>query len=47
MAEATGKLTDQREIDKEVNDFEKTIKIIETCGIKFNRNRKFGERMVL
>ena len=40
MAEATGNLTDQREIDVEVNDFEKTIKIIETCGIKFNRKQE-------
>jgi len=40
MAEATGKLSDQKEIDVEVDDFDKTVRIIETCGIKFNRKQE-------
>ncbi|MCX6705654.1 MAG: CYTH domain-containing protein [Candidatus Woesebacteria bacterium] len=40
MAESTGKMSDQKEIDVEVSDFEKTIKIIEYCGIKFNRRQE-------
>jgi predicted adenylyl cyclase CyaB len=40
MAEADGKLSDQKEIDVKVSDFEKTIEIIEICGIKFNRRQE-------
>ncbi len=40
MAEATGIMSDQKEIDVEVSDFEKTKKIIENCGIKFNRKQE-------
>ncbi len=36
-AELSGKLIDQKEVDVEVSDFDKTIKIIEAAGIKFNR----------
>jgi adenylate cyclase, class 2 len=32
-----GKLTDQKEIDVTVSDFDKTVKIIEATGVKFNR----------
>ena len=35
-----GQLSDQKEIDVEVSDFEKTIKIIEAAGIKFNRRQE-------
>ena len=31
-----GKLTDQKEIDVKVSDFNKTVKIIEATGVKFN-----------
>jgi len=36
-AGVNGKLTDQKEIDVKVSDFDKTIKIIEATGVKFNR----------
>lgn len=36
VAEQTGNLTDQKEIVVEVNDFEKTVKILELTGFKFN-----------
>ncbi len=39
-AEANGKLSDQKEIDVEVSDFEKTKKIIEAAGVKFNRRQE-------
>ena len=35
-----GNLSDQKEIDVDVSDFEKTIKIIELLGIKFNRRQE-------
>jgi adenylate cyclase class IV len=39
-AEQDGALTDQKEIDVEVNDFEKTVRILEVAGIKFNRRQE-------
>lgn len=39
-AEETGKMSDQKEIDVEVSDFDKTIKILEAAGIKFNRRQE-------
>ncbi len=36
-ADAGGKLSDQKEIDVEVSDFDKTIEILKLAGIKFNR----------
>lgn len=33
----SGVLSDQKEIDVTVSDFEKTVKIIEATGVKFNR----------
>lgn len=39
-AEETGQLSDQKEIDVEVSDFDKTIKILEATGIKFNRRQE-------
>lgn len=35
-----GKLSDQKEIDVDVSDFDKTVKIIESLGIKFNRRQE-------
>lgn len=35
-----GKLTDQKEIDVEVSDFEKTKTILEASGINFNRRQE-------
>lgn len=34
-ADQTGNLTDQKEIDVEVSDFDKTVKIFESLGLKF------------
>ena len=39
-ADEGGKLSDQKEIDVEVSDFEKTLKILEAAGIKFNRRQE-------
>ena len=39
-AQQTGKMSDQKEIDVEVSDFDKTIKILEATGIKFNRRQE-------
>ena len=39
-ADATGKLTDQKEIDVDVSDFEKTKLILEACGLIFNRKQE-------
>jgi adenylate cyclase class IV len=39
-AKEGGKLTDQKEIDVEVSNFKKTVKIIEAAGIKFNRKQE-------
>lgn len=39
-AEKEGKLTDQKEVDVEVSDFEKTVIILEACGIKFVRRQE-------
>ena len=39
-AEKEGKLTDQKEVDVEVSDFEKTVTILEACGIKFIRRQE-------
>ncbi len=39
-ADEGGKLSDQKEIDVEVSDFEKTIKILEVIGVKFNRRQE-------
>lgn len=36
-ADQNGNLSDQKEIDVEVNDFDKTVKILEATGLKFNR----------
>ena len=44
-ANATGDLSDQKEIDVDVSDFEKTKAILEAAGLKFNsktRNFKRG-----
>ena len=34
------KITDQKEIETEVNDFDATVKIIENIGLKFNRHQE-------
>jgi len=39
-ADEGGKLSDQKEIDVEVSDFEKTVKIFEATGVKFNRRQE-------
>lgn len=39
-ADRGGKLSDQKEIDVEVSNFEKTLKILEAAGIKFNRRQE-------
>ncbi len=39
-ANESGKLSDQKEIDVEVSNFEKTIKIMEATGVKFNRRQE-------
>lgn len=39
-AEEGGTLTDQKEIDVEVSDLNKTVKILEIAGIKFNRRQE-------
>lgn len=39
-AEETGKMSDQKEIDVGVSDFDKTVKILEAVGIKFNRRQE-------
>lgn len=39
-AELSGKMADQKEIDVEVSDFDKTIKIIEAAGVRFNRHQE-------
>lgn len=39
-ADKGGSLADQKEIDVEVSDFEKTIKILEAAGVKFNRRQE-------
>lgn len=39
-ARENGKLTDQKEIDVEVSDFNKAQKILEGCGINFNRKQE-------
>lgn len=36
-ADQNGNLSDQKEIDVEVSDFDKTVKILEATGLKFNR----------
>ena len=40
VAKEDGRVEDQKEIDVEVSDFEKTIKILELSGIKFNRRQE-------
>lgn len=37
IAHEGGKMTDQKELDVEVSDYDKTVRIIEALGIKFNR----------
>lgn len=39
-ADANGKLSDQKEIDVDVSDFEKTKAILEACGLVFNRKQE-------
>jgi predicted adenylyl cyclase CyaB len=39
-ADEKGILTDQKEIDVEVSDFDKAQKIMETVGVKFNRRQE-------
>ncbi len=39
-ADETGRLSDQKEIDVEVSDFDKAKRILETCGIVFNRRQE-------
>lgn len=39
-AGGSGKVSDQKEIDVEVSDFDKTVKIIEATGIKLNRRQE-------
>ena len=39
-AEQDGSLSDQKEVDVEVSDFDKTVKILETAGLKFNRRQE-------
>ena len=40
FAENATKVTDQKEIETEVNDFYATVKILEKTGIKFNRRQE-------
>jgi adenylate cyclase class 2 len=40
MAAAGGKLSDQKETDVEVSDFDKTVQILETIGINFSRHQE-------
>lgn len=40
MAREDGQITDQKEIDVEVSDIEKTVKILELLGIKFNKKQE-------
>lgn len=40
MAKEDGNVTDQKEIDVEVSDFEKTVKILELAGIDFNKKQE-------
>jgi len=40
VADEGGKLSDQKEIDVEVSDFDKTIQILGTIGVKFNRRQE-------
>ena len=39
-ADENGDLTDQKETDVDVSDFEKTVKILKACGLKFNRRQE-------
>lgn len=39
-ADQSGNLSDQKEIDIEVDDFDKAVKIFELLGIKFNRRQE-------
>lgn len=39
-ADEGGNLSDQKETDVEVSDFDKTVKILEGVGIKFNRTQE-------
>lgn len=39
-ANEKGKMSDQKEIDVEVSDFDKTKRILEATGIKFNRRQE-------
>ena len=39
-AHESGELSDQKETDVEVSDFDKTVQILETLGIKFNRRQE-------
>jgi len=36
-ADENGNLSDQKELDVEVSDFDKTVEILKTLGVKFNR----------
>ena len=40
VAHADDKLSDQKEIDIEVNNFEKTVAIFELLGVKFNKKQE-------
>jgi adenylate cyclase, class 2 len=39
-ADENGKLSDQKELDVEVSDFDKTVDILKLAGIKFNRRQE-------
>ncbi|HKC05038.1 MAG TPA: CYTH domain-containing protein [Patescibacteria group bacterium] len=39
-ADEGGDLSDQKELDIEVSDFDKTVQILETVGVKFNRTQE-------
>jgi len=40
VADAEGKLSDQKEIDVDVSDFNKTVRIFEAVGVNFNRKQE-------
>lgn len=40
MADEGGKISDQKEVDVEVSDFNKTVRIIEAAGIRFNHKQE-------
>lgn len=39
-ADTNGQLSDQKEVDVDVSDFDKTVRILEQIGIRFNRKQE-------